>query len=59
MKTLGNHSIMAAIARTLALPVVSVIYQMSAKPTNWLPNREKACPLQMVKNLAFHPFLLI
>jgi hypothetical protein len=34
MKTRGNHSIMAATANTLADPVVIVIHQTNANPTN-------------------------
>ena len=32
----------------------TVRYQISAKLTSWLPNRDKACPPQIVKNRPFH-----
>ena len=48
---------MAAVARTVALPVVKVIHQIRANPTSELPRRENACPPQMVKKEIFQPLL--
>ena len=36
--------------RTVGEPVRWVSHQMRANCTNWLPSREKACPIQSVKN---------
>jgi hypothetical protein len=41
-----------AVARTLAEPVFCVNHQISANWTRALPNREKACPVQIVKKRA-------
>ena len=50
---------MAAVANTVALPVVSVIHQISANPTRALPKSEKAWPIQMVKKGTFQPLVKI
>jgi hypothetical protein len=47
--TCGSSPTNEAVARTVAEPVVWVSHQMTAKETNWLPKREKAWPVQMVK----------
>jgi hypothetical protein len=54
-QTRGCQGMVAAVARTVALPVVSVIHQIKAKLTSELPRRENACPVQMVKKGNFQP----
>jgi hypothetical protein len=49
----GSREIKVAVAKIVAEPVVSVSHHTSANWTTPLPNREKACPVQMVKNLNF------
>jgi len=45
----GSMAIKVAVASTVADPVVLVSHQTSANCTNWLPNNENTCPVQMVK----------
>ncbi len=51
-KTWGSKATIVASASTVAEPVVFVNHQTRANCTSMLPNREKAWPVQMVKNRA-------
>ncbi len=52
----GNIPTRVAIARMVAEPDFWASHQTSANCTSWLPNNEKASPVQMVKKRPAHLF---
>lgn len=52
--TCGSKPIMEAIANVVAEFVLWVRYQMMENCTNWLPNRDNACPVHNVKYRTAH-----
>ena len=58
MTILGNMPTSAAVANTVAEPVLSVSHQIRANCTSSLPKSEIACALHTVKNGRAH-FLFI